>query len=115
MTTTCCICQSATLINRQNLRTLAALAGVLDVVLRDYGELQRQQSGPSEPWTLLGDLVEQLSEKPSLPSEGLAQGLALGSVRKVLTQTPQRASQRDHRGKTSCQLVVTSADPAALL
>ena len=39
----------------------------------------------------------------------------LGSVRKVLTQTPQRASQRDHRGKTSCQLVVTSADPAALL
>ncbi|PAU86280.1 hypothetical protein CK507_15655 [Pseudomonas sp. WN033] len=79
MTTTCCICQSATLINRQNLRTLAALAGVLDVVLRDYGELQRQQSGPSEPWTLLGDLVEQLSEKPSLPSEGLAQGLALAA------------------------------------
>jgi len=79
MTTTCCICQSATLINRQNLRTLAALAGVLDVVLRDYGELQRQQSGPSEPWTPLGDLVAQLSEKPSLPSEGLAQGLALAA------------------------------------
>ena len=48
-TPTCCICQSATLINRQNLHTLAALAGTLDVLLRQYSVRQREQPPDRTP------------------------------------------------------------------
>ena len=40
---------------------------------------------------------------------------ALGSVRKVMSQTPHGASQRNHCPKTFRQLVVTGAYPPALL
>ncbi len=39
---------------------------------------------------------------------------ALGSVRKVLPQASQRASQRDHCGKTPGELVVTGANSPVL-
>lgn len=71
----CCICQSATLINRHNLRTLAAMAGVVDTLLRHYAE--RQEPPNLEPWTALADLISLLSADQSLPLDGLTQGAAL--------------------------------------
>lgn len=78
-TPTCSICQSATLINRQNLHTLAALAGVLDVLLREYSAQQRKQSPSPTPWTHMGDLVTVLSDAHALRLEGQAQGMTLAA------------------------------------
>ncbi|WP_193075685.1 hypothetical protein [Pseudomonas sp. FME51] len=78
-TPTCCICQSATLINRQNLRTLTALAGVLDVLLREYSAQQRKQSSSPAPWTHVGDLLTVLSDAHAFRLEGQAQGRTLAA------------------------------------
>ncbi|SDT17708.1 hypothetical protein SAMN05216198_3894 [Halopseudomonas litoralis] len=78
-TPTCCICQSATLINRQNLHTLAALAGTLDVLLRQYSAQQREQPPDRTPWMHLGDLLGALKDPRALQLEGLAQGVTLAA------------------------------------
>lgn len=54
-----------------------------------------------------GDFLAQLSDKPDSVE-------FLGSVRKVLPQASQRASQRDHCGKTLGELVVTGANSPVL-
>ena len=41
--------------------------------------------------------------------------IGLGSVRKVMSQTPHGTSQRDHRSITSCKLVEAGNDPAVFL
>ncbi len=76
---TCCICQSATLIHRQNLHTLAALAGTLDVLLRQYSAQQRDQPPERAPWKRLGDLLEILRDVHAIQLEGLAQGVTLAA------------------------------------
>jgi stalled ribosome alternative rescue factor ArfA len=43
MMKTCTTCRSATLVHRQNLRTLAVMAGVVDVLLRQHVERQQEQ------------------------------------------------------------------------
>lgn len=75
----CCICQSATLIHRKNLHTLAALAGLLDVLLRQYSARQQAQPPDSTPWLHLGALLEILRESRTMQIEGLAQGVALAA------------------------------------
>ena len=73
----CTICNSATLIHRQNLRTLVVMAGVLDVLLRTH--VERQQDAPTNhaPWEQLGKLVALVAEPAPLLAEGTAQGEAL--------------------------------------
>jgi len=75
--TICTICNSATLVHRQNLRTLVVMAGVLDVLLRIH--VERQQDAPTNhaPWEQLGKLVALLAEPKPLLAEGTAQGEAL--------------------------------------
>lgn len=75
----CSICQSATLIHRQNLHTLAALAGVLDVLLRSYSAHQRAYPADRAPWMHLGDLLEMLKDARTIKLEGLAQGVSLAA------------------------------------
>ena len=66
---------------------------------------------PSKYWRIDCDL-DVVSAKPSstflLPD-------SLGSVRKVMSQTPHRTGQRDHRSITSCKLVEAGNDSSAFL
>ena len=77
MIKTCTICNSATLVHRQNLRTLVVMAGVLDVLLRTH--VERQQNAPSNhaTWEQLGKLVALLAEPTPLLEAGATQGTAL--------------------------------------
>tara|TARA_B100000700_G_scaffold301963_1_gene371747 strand:+ start:1364 stop:1702 length:339 start_codon:yes stop_codon:yes gene_type:complete len=55
-TNTCCICDTATLLHRQNLSTLAVMAGVCDALLRQFAaEQQSSKPGAHETWAQLGD------------------------------------------------------------
>lgn len=77
MMKTCTICRSATLVHRQNLRTLAVMAGVLDALLRQH--VKRQQAHPVEPapWRQLGELVALLQAPATTIETGVTQGVAL--------------------------------------
>mgnify|MGYP001177139546 FL=1 len=73
----CTICNSATLIHRQNLRTLVVIAGVLDVLLRTHVEHQQDVPTNHAPWEQLGKLVALLAEPTPLLEAGATQGTAL--------------------------------------
>jgi len=61
-TNTCCICDTATLLHRQNLSTLAVMAGVCDALLRQFAaEQQSSKPGAHETWAQLGDLTTALA------------------------------------------------------
>ena len=70
MIKTCTICNSSTLVHRQNLRTLVVVAGILDVLLRIH--VERQQDAPTNhaPWEQLGKLVALVAEPAPLLAEG---------------------------------------------
>lgn len=79
MMKTCTICRSATLVHRQNLRTLAVMAGVLDVLLRQHVERQQEQPPEPAPWRQLGELVALLQAPATTIEAGVEQGSALAN------------------------------------
>tara|TARA_R110000822_G_scaffold44656_3_gene119839 strand:+ start:8872 stop:9198 length:327 start_codon:yes stop_codon:yes gene_type:complete len=79
-TNKCCICDAATLLHRQNLRTLAVMAGVFDALLRQFAAQQQcSKPGAHESWTQLGDLIALAGESDSVLAEGVAQGIELAN------------------------------------
>lgn len=77
MMKTCTICRSATLVHRQNLRTLAVMAGVVDVLLRQHVERQQEQPVEPAPRRQLGELVALLQAPATTIEAGVEQGVAL--------------------------------------
>ena len=79
-TNTCCICDTATLLHRQNLSTLAVMAGVCDALLRQFAaEQQSSKPGAHETWAQLGDLIALAGQSSSVLAEGVAQGIELAN------------------------------------
>lgn len=74
--TTCCMCQSATLIQRENLRSLSVIAGVLDVLLQRFSQ-QQGAHPPTTSWSNLADLVALASDPSKVLADGVKQGIEL--------------------------------------
>tara|TARA_R110002124_G_scaffold248853_2_gene413978 strand:- start:12408 stop:12740 length:333 start_codon:yes stop_codon:yes gene_type:complete len=75
----CSICNSSTLINRSTLRSLAVLAGTLDLAFRQYRESHHEKTTDSEPWEHLGALLTLLDDSQRFMAKGSIQGLKLAS------------------------------------
>ncbi len=78
-TQACAICSASTLINRPTLRTLAVLAGTLDLLLSQYRKGNQEKSANPEPWLHLGELLTVLNDSQHSMAKGSIQGLKLAS------------------------------------
>lgn len=79
-TNKCCICDATTLVHRQNLRTLAVMAGICDVFLRQFAiQQQCSKTEAHEPWVLLGELIALADQPDLILAEGVTQGIELAS------------------------------------